>query len=86
MMLTETRDVRGIPLWLMREYLVELGGQAQADDLVAGPDWTARLSQLPDFRIGSLVVGEVRLEIEAATERLPALRLQLDRKLIRAGG
>ncbi|WP_343410137.1 hypothetical protein [Candidatus Amarolinea dominans] len=33
-MVTETRDLRGIPLWLVREYLVELGGAAQSEQHV----------------------------------------------------
>ena len=28
------RDVRAVPLWLLREYLMELGGQGDGEDLV----------------------------------------------------
>ena len=33
---TWTRAVRAVPLWLLREYLVELGGRAESDDTVVG--------------------------------------------------
>jgi hypothetical protein len=79
--------VRGVPIWLLREYLVELGGAMQPDGSVAGDGWLARLTQLDDYRISSLRVGQVRLELtgeDAARESIQAL---LMRKLsTRAGG
>lgn len=80
------KDIRGIPLWLLREYLVEAGGRAVAPDAVAGEGWTARLVQLEDFRIGSLSVGEVRIELEGESTTLDALEARLGGKLLRGGG
>ena len=77
------REVRGIPLWLIREYLEELGGVAQDDTTVAGTGWIVRLEQIEDFRIGSLAIGQVRLRLEG---EIAELNLQLDDKLLRAGG
>ena len=85
-MVTETRDLRGIPLWLVREYLVELGGAAQSEQHVIGPGWEVHLSQLADFQIGSLRIGEIRIEVTAQADIISELRARLDRKLIRAGG
>jgi len=79
------QKIRGIPLWLLRAYLVELGGQEQGDR-VHGEKWEARLSQLDDFRVGSLVVGQVRLQVEGEKQTVEALMPLLDRKLLRGGG
>jgi len=84
----EVRQVRGIPLWLLRDYVVEAGGAADgAGTTITGDGWTVRLEQLDDFRVGSLRVGEVRIELTgddaAALARIRAL---LEPKLVRAGG
>lgn len=83
---TFDREIRGIPLWLLREYLVELGGQVQQDDCVVGAGWSARLTQLEDFSVGSLRVGQVQIEICGEESAMKALRGPLETKLIRGGG
>ncbi len=80
------RRVHGVPVWLMEEYLVELGGRAEADGRVAGDGWTARFKRVEDFRIGSLVIGAVYLEIEGDEEVLASLEPGLNMKLMRGGG
>ncbi len=79
------RRIRGIPLWLLRAYLVELGGQAQ-EDRISGNGWEAKITQLDDFRVGSLAVGQVRLDIEGEKQAVAELIPRLDRKLLRGGG
>jgi len=79
------REARGVPLWLVRDYLVEMGGRADGDT-VEGDGWTARLGQLDDFEVGSLKVGQIRIELEADEETMARLREELERKLLRAGG
>ena len=81
-----THEIRGIPLWLLRDYLVDLGGQAQPDDHVIGPGWRAQLTRLADFRLGSLRVGQVRLELRGDPDALAQLEQGLRPKLLRAGG
>jgi len=78
--------VYGIPLWLLREYLVELGGRADGECAVEGAGWRAELAKLPDRQIGSLRVGRVELRLTGESEALAALRPGLDRKTLRAGG
>lgn len=79
-------DIRGIPLWLLRDYLIDLGGQLQPDGTVAGPGWAGQLTRLADFQIGSLRVGEVRVELRGEAEALEKLEIALRPKLLRAGG
>lgn len=85
-MLTHTHDIRGIPLWLLRDYLVDLGGVVQPDGVVYGSGWQGRLEPLDDFRLGSLRVATVRMELSGEPEALDQLEGQLKYKLLRAGG
>ena len=81
-----TRTVRGIPLWLLREYLQELGGQVAPDGKVLSEGWSASLTQLEDFRLGSIRVGEVRIDLEATPGAWEQIQPDLEKKLMRAGG
>ena len=80
------RILRSLPLWLLQEYLVELGGKLQEDGSVRGNGWKAQISQLDDFQIGSLKVGQVHLEVKAASDVVDDLMPALEKKLLRAGG
>ncbi len=80
------RQVHGVPVWLMREYLVEMGGQAQGDNRVIGNEWEAHFERVEDYKIGSLAIGRVRLEITGDEETLAALEPVLNLKLMRGGG
>jgi hypothetical protein len=84
-MITEVY-IHGIPLWLLREYLVELGGRANGESAVDGDGWRAELTKLPPRAIGSLRVGRVELKLTGEADALAKLRPGLDRKTMRAGG
>lgn len=85
-MITETFTfVHAIPLWLLREYLEELGGVAESETRVAGDGWRAELVKLPDQRVGSLRIGRVQLDLYGDAAALARLRPGLDRKTMRAG-
>jgi len=85
-MKTIVHEMRGIPYFLLKEYLQELGGVLIADDTVCGEGWTVRLERMEPFRLGSLEVGQVRLTMElredVADDFLERFRL----KTLRAGG
>ncbi len=78
--------VRGIPLWLLQEYLQEMGGTSQGQGQIDTPHWSARLTQLDDFQIGALRVGQVELSIVGEAEAMHLLQQVLEKKLLRAGG
>ena len=80
------KEMRGLPLWLLREYLVEIGGEVGPNGDIHGDGWTASLAQMDDFKLGSLVVGQVRLEVTADEQALARLMPVLEKKLLRAGG
>ena len=79
------RTLAGIPLWLLREYLVALGGRARGN-VVAGDGWRAELRQAEDHRIGSLSVGQVRITVSGDPPVLQALLPAIEKRLVRAGG
>ncbi len=83
---TIVHDMRGIPLWLLREYLEEMGGAATSADEITGEGWRVRLTPLEPFRLGSLEVGQVRLEIEVDEAREADFRERFAKKTFRAGG
>lgn len=80
------RILRSLPLWLLQEYLVELGGDKIEDGSVLGDGWTARLEQIEDFQVGSLKVGQVYLDVEIDLDKAQGFVLELEKKLLRAGG
>jgi hypothetical protein len=85
-MQTIVREMRGIPLWLLREYLVEMGGTAVDDHLVQAAGWQVRLTRMEPFRLGSLSVGQTRLDIEIEDELVEPFMQQFSKKTLRAGG
>ena len=78
--------MRAVPLWLLREYLVELGGRAESEDSVVGAAWQASLAQLADYQIGSLRVGEVLVAVVGEPSTIEQVAAALDRKLATRGG
>lgn len=84
-MATFVREMRGIPLWLLREYLQELGGTAIDEHLVRAEGWSVRLTRLEPFRLGSLEVGQVRLDMEIEEPLVDDFLRRFDTKTLRAG-
>ena len=81
-----TRDVHGVPLWLLKEYLVELGGEVQDDHHAEANGWQAEFYKIEDYQIGSIAIGRVRLELSGEDEKLAVLLPKLEIKLMRGGG
>lgn len=83
---TFERTIHGMLLWLLREYLVELGGTAEDDHNIRGDGWHAEIRQLEDYRLGSLAVGRIHLRVTGTQKAMDALLPELEKKLLRAGG
>lgn len=79
------REMRGIPYFLLKEYLQELGGTPAADDVVAGEGWTIRLEKMEPFRLGSLSVGQTRLRMEIREDAYDDFMARFSMKTLRAG-
>ena len=84
-MQTIVREMRGIPLWLLREYLQEMGGTAVDEYFVQAAGWSVRLRRMEPFRLGSLEVGQTHLAIEIEDQLLAEFLQQFDQKTLRAG-
>lgn len=86
---TVTHDYHGVPDWLMKAYLTDLGGtDVPADEGIAlvGAGWAAHIRKAPIRRIGSLAVGGARVEFRGDPAALDALFEQLHWKTLRGGG
>jgi hypothetical protein len=84
--------LRGIPRWLLRKYLEDLGGRADAayglteEDRLHGDGWTATLVQIEDYRIGSLSSGQVQVTVAGEPATVAELLEALEPRLFRGGG
>lgn len=78
--------MRGIPLWLLSEYLQEMGGTLIDEHQIQAEGWSVRLTRMEPFRLGSLVVGQTRLDIEVEDHLADEFMNQFAKKTLRAGG
>ncbi|GAB4494777.1 MAG: hypothetical protein Fur0016_32670 [Anaerolineales bacterium] len=85
-MKTVVHEMRGIPFFLLKEYLQELGGALMADDTVRGEGWTVRLERMEPFRLGSLEVGQTRLIMDIREDVYDDFVERFRLKTLRAGG
>ena len=85
-MQTIVREMRGIPFFLLKEYLEEMGGKPLNESQVQGPGWRVDMSRMEPFRIGSLEVGQTRLEIHIEDHAVDEFIKVFGQKTLRAGG
>lgn len=85
-MQTIVREMRGIPYFLLKEYLQEMGGTLEGEDLVRAEGWSVRLERMEPFRLGSLSVGQTRLTMEIEDHLVEQFLVQFGKKTLRAGG
>jgi hypothetical protein len=86
MMRTFTQDIRGIPFFLLQEYLQEMGGKPGEGGLIHATGWTVRMTRLEPFRLGSLEIGQTRLEVQIEEQLADDFLDSLSKKTLRAGG
>ena len=80
------REMRGVPFFLLREYLEELGGKVVSENLVEGPGWSLKLIRTEPFRLGSISVGQTRLQIDIEEDQADDFMERFSLKTLRAGG
>jgi hypothetical protein len=76
----------GIPLWVMKKYLADLGGVETSENLMVGDGWQAMVSKAEPARIGSLVVGRIEVNLSGDETAVESLLEQLHWKTLRGGG
>jgi hypothetical protein len=79
-------DYYGVPLWLMKEYLADLGAVETEENVMAAAGWQARLSKAEPNRIGSLVIGGATVEFSGDEAALAEMFQKLHWKTLRGGG
>ncbi len=85
-MQTIIREMRGIPLFLLKEYLVEMGGEELNENQMQGPGWSVDISRMEPFKIGSLSIGQTLLEIQIEDYAVDGFLEVFGQKTLRAGG
>lgn len=85
-MRTIVHEMRGIPFFLLKEYLEEMGGREVEENLIKGEGWTVRLEKMEPFRMFSLSVGQARLTVELEEAVADDFVERFRKKTLRAGG
>ena len=80
-----SREIRGIPFFLLQEYLVELDGTLVNENLVTGHGWKVKLTRMEPYRFHSLSVGQTRLEMELEDDVADLFLERFALKTLRAG-
>jgi hypothetical protein len=84
-MQTVVREMRGIPYFLLKEYLQELGGALMEENLIRGEGWSVYMERMEPFRLGSLEVGQTRLTMELEDHVADDFQKRFAIKTFRAG-
>ena len=79
-------ELRSMPVWLLVEYLKEIGGQPDDFGGYCGEGWSATIEKMENFTIGSLSVGQVRLIFKGESGAVNLTLPMLEEKMMRAGG
>jgi hypothetical protein len=82
----QTHDYYGVPLWLMKEYLGQLGAHETAEDVMEAEGWRATLRKAAPRHIGSLTVGGTTATFSGNKQALAAMFERLHWKTLRGGG
>lgn len=80
------REYHGIPLQVITDYLVELGGMVIGEDYVDGDGWNATLRKGEPFILGALQLATAHVRFKGNGPVLKPLLAAFDLKMIRAGG
>lgn len=80
------REYHGVPLWVMRDYLIELGGTMIGEDCVRGGGWSATFREGEPVTLGVLRFGTIQGDFDGDAVVLNRVLAAFDLKMIRAGG
>ena len=82
----DEHDYYGIPIWMMKDYLAQLGARERAENVMQGAGWQAVLRKADLKHIGSLTIGGTSVSFSGDEDALRAMFDQLHWKTLRAGG
>lgn len=76
----------GVPAWLMKQYLSDLGAMETAENVLAAAQWQAVVRRSEPVKIGSLMVGRIEVEFSGDEAAIKAMLEKLHWKTLRGGG
>ncbi len=79
-------EYHGVPDWLMKEYLADLGAVEAEENVMVAEGWRVVVGKAEPRRIGSLVVGGAVVEFSGDAATLDAMFKRLHWKTLRGGG
>lgn len=85
-MKTVVHEMRGIPYFLLKEYLQEMGGTLVEENFIRGDGWSVRLARMEPFRLFSISVGQTRMIVEMEDHVVDDFTERFRKKTLRAGG
>lgn len=77
-------DYYGVPVWLMKHYLLQLGAAPISDTLMQGQECWVEIFPAPPKHIGSLQLGGARVEFTGRAGSIQALLTRLEWMTLRA--
>ncbi|MDP6823819.1 MAG: MoaD family protein [Dehalococcoidia bacterium] len=78
--------LRGVPLWLLREYLAAMGAAEQVAGKFAGEGWSVRMREGETPTTGTLRLTPIHVEFAGEREAVVAARETFMKKAMRGGG
>ncbi len=81
-----THDYYGVPIWLLKDYLVSLGAREVGENVMEAEQWRAELRKATPKHIGSLVIGGATAVFSGEPAALEAMFEKLHWKTMRGGG
>ena len=79
-------DYYGIPVWLMKDYLLSLGAEQCGENLFGFGKCRFALTAAPHKRVGSLEFGGTRVACTGCEGNIQAVLTKLEWKTLRCGG
>ncbi len=76
----------GIPLFLMKKYLTDLGAVETKENVMVGDGWQAIVNKGEPAKIGALVIGRIDVKFSGNKATLEKLLEKLHWKTMRGGG
>ncbi len=79
-------EYHGGPLWVLRDYLIDLGGTMISEACINGEGWSAPFREGEPFTLVMLRLGTLHVDFEGDAAVLNRLPSTFDLKMLRAGG
>lgn len=79
-------DYYGVPIWLMKDYLVSLGAEDCGENVLCFDACEFELTAAPRKRVGSLEFGGTRITFSGCEGNIQAVLTRLEWKTLRCGG